>query len=164
MRKLKATTQATIGCRTSRKPESANARLNLGVVQVHVPFHCRRTLFGLNVREVHRLRVLLQGHRPVDLQALIQRVKNFIGQWTDITLRAILVVVVGQLARDLLTVHTVADMPSAVGLVDVPFCMSKVYRTKGECATKCATLVSSSAIESLRRSGRVVKCGGLENR
>ena len=84
-----------------------------------VPFHCGRTLFGLDVREVHRLRVLLQGHRPVDLQALIQRVKNFIGQWTDTTLRAILVVVVGQLARDLLTVHTVADMPSTVGLVDV---------------------------------------------
>jgi hypothetical protein len=108
-----------IGCRTSRKSESANARLNLGVVQVHVPFHCGRTLFGFNVREVHRLRVLLQGHRPIDLQALIQRVKNFIGQWTDTTLRAILVVVVGQLARDLFTVHTVADMPSAVGLVDV---------------------------------------------
>ena len=53
------------------------------------------------------------------MQALIQRVKNFIGQWTDTALRAILVVVVGQLARDLLTVHTVADMPSAVGLVDV---------------------------------------------
>jgi len=30
-----------------------------------------------------------------------------------------LVVVVGQLARDLFTVHTVADMPSALGLVDV---------------------------------------------
>ena len=60
-----------------------------------------------------------RGHRPVDLQALIQRVKNFIGQWTDTALRAILVVVVGQLARDLFTVHTVADMPSALGLVDV---------------------------------------------
>ena len=33
-----------------------------------------------------------------------------------------------------------------------------------QCATKCATLVSTSAIESLRRSGRVVECGGLENR
>jgi hypothetical protein len=76
----------------------------VGVVQVHVPFHCGRTLFGLDVREVHRLRVLLQGHRPVDLQALILRVKNFIGQWTDTTLRAILVAVVGELARDLLTV------------------------------------------------------------
>ena len=103
-----------IGCRTSRKPESANARLNLGVVQVHVPFHCGRTLFGLDVREVHRLRVLLQGHRPVDLQALIQRVKNFIGQWTDTSLRAILVVVVGQFARDLLTVQAEADVPRAI--------------------------------------------------
>src|SRR6266446_5271320 len=45
-----------------------------------------------------------------------------------------------------------------------PFCMAKVYRTKGKCATECATLVSTSAIESLRRSGRVVECGGLENR
>jgi hypothetical protein len=39
--------------------------------------------------------------------------------------------------------------------------MSKVYLTKGECATECATMVFTSAIESLRRSGRVVKCGGL---
>jgi hypothetical protein len=62
---------------------------------------------------------LLQGHRPVDLESLIQRVKDFIGQWTDTALRAILVVVVGQLARNLLTVHPVADVPSAVGLVDV---------------------------------------------
>jgi hypothetical protein len=75
-------------------------------------------------------------------------VKNFIGEWTDTTLRAILVVVVGQLARDLLSVYTVADMPGAVDLVDVEF----------------ATLVSSSAIESMRRNGRVVKCGVLENR
>ena len=29
---------------------------------------------------------------------------------------------------------------------------------------KCATLVSTNAIESMRRSGRVVECGGLENR
>jgi hypothetical protein len=91
----------------------------VGVVQVHVPFHCGRTLFGLDVREVHRLRVLLQGHRPVDLQALIQRVKDLIGQWTDTSLRAILVVVVGQLARNLLAIRTVSHVPCAVGLVDV---------------------------------------------
>jgi hypothetical protein len=106
----------------------------------------------------------LQGHRPVDLQALIQRFKNFIGQWTDTMLRAILVVVVGQLARDLLTVHTVADMPSAVGLVDVSLLHVENLSDQGECATKCATLVYTSTIESMRRSGRVVKCGGLENR
>jgi hypothetical protein len=69
---------------------------------------------SLCVRANHHRDLRIQRLRPFP-----GWVKNFIGQWTDTTLRAILVVVVGQLARDLLTVHTVADMPSAVGLVDV---------------------------------------------
>jgi hypothetical protein len=41
-------------------------------------------------------------------------------------------------------------------------CASEPYRTKTK--GECATHVSTSVIESLRRSGRVAKCGGLENR
>jgi hypothetical protein len=40
--------------------------------------------------------------------------------------------------------------------------MKELRRAEGEFATKCAILVSSNAIESTWRSGRVVKCGGLE--
>ena len=107
------------GC-ACRQPESADARLNLFGVKIEIAFVCGRAFLCLDIREVHCLGVLLEGHRSVDLESLIQRVENFIGQWTDTALRAILIGVVGQLARHLLTVHTIAEMPSAVSLVNIP--------------------------------------------
>jgi hypothetical protein len=148
-----------IGCRTSRKPESSNARLNLAVVQVHVSFHFGRTLSGLNVREVHRLRVLLQGHRAIDSQALIQRVKASSASGRTPHFVRLLVVVVGQLGETCLPSIRSGHANPDQRRIDVSLLHVERHRTKGE----CATLVSRSTIESVWRSGRVVKCGGLEN-
>jgi hypothetical protein len=73
----------------------------------------------------------LEGRRSLDFPPLIQWVKNFIGQWTDTSLRAILVVVFGQFARDLLAVHTVADVLCAVGLVDISLLHNGILLSRG---------------------------------
>lgn len=75
--------------------------------------------FVLILGEVHRLRVLLEGHRSVDLPALIskgQEVHRPVdGHFSSCDIGRCS----RQFARDLLTVQAEADVPRVIRFVDV---------------------------------------------
>ena len=80
-----------VGSRACREPEPTDAGLNLFGVEIEIALVRGWTLFRLDVREVQRLRVLLEGHRPVYLALLIERFRYFVGEWPNVALTPVAV-------------------------------------------------------------------------
>jgi hypothetical protein len=119
MLKRGVTVWKCVECRTRGESESTDARLNLFRVEIEVALLGGRALFRLDIGEVHRLRVLLEGHRSLDFPALIsngQEVHRPVdGHFSSCDIGRCS----RQFARDLLTVQAEADVPRAIRFVDV---------------------------------------------
>ena len=109
----------TVGGRERRQSHSSDARLNVLRVQVEIPLVRARPVLRFDARKVHGFDVLLQGHRAVDLLAVVQRFEDFIGQRSHASQSSETVVEVGESSADLFAVLSVAKMPCAVSLEDL---------------------------------------------
>jgi len=70
----------TVCGRERRKSHSSDAQLNVLRIQVEIPFVRARPVLRFDARKIYGFDVLLQGHRAVDLLAVVQRFEDFIGQ------------------------------------------------------------------------------------
>jgi hypothetical protein len=131
---------------------------DVSVVQVPITLDGARSLVQLDMGEVDGVDKLLKGF--CRRSALIDRLQDFIGEWTHRPECAIFVFIVCEFGADLCSVEPVAQMPSTVPLKEVAFLHSRMMPQSLKCATECATRMQKPQW----RSGRVVKCGGLENR